>query len=377
MKLSGVEQQDDETDADFKTRKQKIYNRRSYKKKKKTGSAQEENDDLITELETLRGQLIIAKENCERLAEKGINQIVNHRPGETDEQLYKRRTQIYNQRSYIKRRNHIRDNLPLQIGVAEIRRPTSVASLPADNPIMDGLDIIFSKYLKTHPRKWPLIFKKSRDIRLLNISYTLNESGLIEETRPKRASFDPSSSEIKRQFAIQFLDPNVKEWCDLFMLKASGLVRSAGLRPKAGYGLFAARPFKCGDRIAVYIGEIFDVENLPEKKRTIYSLMFDIDKTGAPIKVRKDSTTKSFITDPGYCPTDSVDSMKRPPVYFGIHYVNDPRWEPDGKHHPHTRSTCPPYNIEIGVDLVATTICDIEEGQELFWDYTAGTGVML
>jgi hypothetical protein len=35
MKLSGVEQQDDETDADFKTRKQKIYNRRSYKKKKK------------------------------------------------------------------------------------------------------------------------------------------------------------------------------------------------------------------------------------------------------------------------------------------------------------------------------------------------------
>jgi hypothetical protein len=71
--------------------------------------------------------------------------------------------------------------------------------------------------------------------------------------------------------------------------------------------------------------------------------------------------------------------MKRPPVYFGIHYVNDPKWEPDGRHQPHriTRSTCPPYNIEIGEDLVATTISDIEEGEELFWDYTAGTGVML
>jgi hypothetical protein len=378
--ISGVKQQHDETDEDFKKRKQKIYNRRSYKRKKTTGSVQEENDNLITQLESLRGQLMNAQEKCERLSAKGINPIVDHIPGETDEQLNKRRQQIYNQRSYIKRRNNIRDNLQLQIGVAEIRRPTSVASLPVDNPIMDGLDHILSQYIKTHPRKWPLIFNKSRDIRLLNISYNINESGLIDVTRPKRASLDQSSAEIKRQFAIQFLDPNVKEWCDLFTLKASGLVRSAGLRPKAGLGLFAARPFKCGDRIAVYIGEIFDVEKLPEKKRTIYSLLFDIDKTGAPIKVRKESSTKSFIVDAGYCPKDSADSTKRPPVYFGIHYVNDPKWEPDGRHQPHriTRSTpCPPYNIEIGEDLVATTISDIEEGEELFWDYTAGTGVML
>jgi hypothetical protein len=180
-----------------------------------------------------------AQEKCERLSAKGINPIVDHIPGETDEQLNKRRQQIYNQRSYIKRRNNIRDNLQLQIGVAEIRRPTSVASLPVDNPIMDGLDHILSQYIKTHPRKWPLIFNKSRDIRLLNISYNINESGLIDVTRPKRASLDQSSAEIKRQFAIQFLDPNVKEWCDLFTLKASGLVRSAGLRPKAGLGLFA------------------------------------------------------------------------------------------------------------------------------------------
>jgi hypothetical protein len=130
LQISGVEQQHDETDADFKKRKQSIYNRRCYKRRKKAGSAQEENDDLITELETLRGQLMIAEEKCERLAAEGINPIVDHIPGETDEQLNKRRQQIYNQRSYLKRRNHIRDNKPLQIGVAEIRRPTSVARGP-------------------------------------------------------------------------------------------------------------------------------------------------------------------------------------------------------------------------------------------------------
>ena len=71
--------------------------------------------------------------------------------------------------------------------------------------------------------------------------------------------------------------------------------------------------------------------------------------------------------------------MKRPPVYFGMHYVNDPKWELDGKHQPHRitwQTTCPAYNIEIGVDLVATTISDIEEGQKLFWDYTDGSGIM-
>jgi hypothetical protein len=337
-------------------------------------------------LETLRGQLILAEEKCERLAAEGVNQIVGHLPGETLGQLTKRREHIYNKRCYLKRRNKEREIMAEQIGqigVSEIRRPTSVASLPVDNPIMNGLDSLLSKYIRNHPWKWPLIFQRSRDIRLLNISFNINESGLIDDKNNRTtrcATFVPPSAEIKRQFAIQFLDPNVKEWCDLFTIKPSGLVRSMGLRPKAGYGLFAGRPFKRGDRIAAYIGEIFDEEKQSPKKRTVYSLMFDIDKTSAPKKVRKDSPTKLFISDPGYCPKDSPDSMKRPPVYFGIHFANDPKWEPDGKHQPHritTRSTCPPYNIELGVDLVAITTSDIEEGEELFWDYTAGTGVML
>jgi hypothetical protein len=104
----GIERLLDETDDEFKKRKQSIYNRRSYKRGKKSGSAQEENARLITELESIRGKLIISEERCERLAAEGSLQIVERLPGETDEQLSKRREQIYNQRSYIKRKKKLR-----------------------------------------------------------------------------------------------------------------------------------------------------------------------------------------------------------------------------------------------------------------------------
>jgi hypothetical protein len=251
---------------------------------------------------------------------------------------------------------------------------------------MQGLEIILNKYTKTHPKNWPLLFQKNRDIRLLNVSHWINESGLIKESNPKRASVTlaPStkilpSAEIHRHFAVQFLDPTVKEWCDLFIIKPSSLVAPGGLRRTAGYGLFSARPFKCGDRIAVYIGEVFDLDKFPSRKRTCYSLIFNIDKTAAPLKVRQASHAKMFISDAGYCPKNSPDNMKRPPVYFGIHFVNDPKWQPDGQQQPNRatrQSIYPDYNIEIGNDLVATTISDIEVGEELFWDYTDGSGTM-
>ena len=60
----GIERLLDETDDEFKKRKQSIYNRRSYKRGKKSGSAQEENARLITELESIRGKRIICEERC-------------------------------------------------------------------------------------------------------------------------------------------------------------------------------------------------------------------------------------------------------------------------------------------------------------------------
>jgi hypothetical protein len=376
-----VERYKDETDEEFKKRKQIIYNKRSYKKK--IGSSKEENSLLVTELETLGGELIVCQEKCHRLSEVGNLQLLERLPGESDVLFAKRRATTYNQRSYQKRKKQMK----VKKGVPEPRHPSSVASLPADNPTMQGLDIIINRYINNHPKNWPSIFQKSQDIRLLNVSHWINESGLIKESNPKRAAVTLSpatkilpSSEIKRHFAVQFLDPKLKEWCDLFIIKPSNLLSPRGpSRQNAGYGLFSARPFKCGDRIAVYIGEVFELDQLPAKKRTCYSLAFDINKTATPLKKRRACTGEFFISDCGYPPKESTDNMKRPPVYFGIHYVNDPKWHPDGiqeRKRVTRRRNYPGYNMQIGTDLVATTIKDIEEGEELFWDYTAGTGTM-
>ncbi len=212
-----VQREHNETDEAFKKRKQALYNRRCYKRGKKIGSAKEENQRLITELESLRGQLIECQEKCERLSEEGMYPVIDPLPGESIVQLRKRRQHVYNQRSYLKRKKQMQ----VKKGVPEPRRPTSVASLAADNPTMQGLDKIISKYTKTHPKNWPVLFQKSRDIHLLNVSHWINDSGLIKESNPKRAAVTLSpatkilpSSEIKRHFAVQFLDPKLKEWCD-------------------------------------------------------------------------------------------------------------------------------------------------------------------
>jgi hypothetical protein len=383
LQISGIERFKDETDEEFKKRKQALYNRRCYKKGKKVLTPKEENARLVTELEALRGEFILLQQKCDRISDFGVFRPLERLPGESDSDFQKRRNTSYNQKAYVKRKKQMH----VKKGVPEPRRPTSVASLPADNPTMRGLDTILNRYTKTHPKNWPSLFQKTQDVRLLNVSYWINDSGHVKESNPKRASvtLSPSkilpSAEIKREFAVQFLDPNEKEWCDLFFIKPSTLASPGGLRGRtAGYGLFSARPFKSGDRIAVYIGEIFEVEKLPPRKRTCYSLQFDIDETSAPLKVRRGSPTKLFITDAGICPKEIRDNMKRPPVYFGLHYVNDPKWHPDGNQQPERvtrQKKLPDYNIQVGTDLVATTLVDIEEGEELFWDYTAGTGTML
>jgi SET domain-containing protein len=147
---------------------------------------------------------------------------------------------------------------------------------------MTGLEIVLRKYIKSHPRSWPNVFQKSQNVRLLNVSYWINDSGLIKESSLKRSvtmeipwAGERYSAKIMPSFEIQFLDPNTKEWCNLFSIKPSSLVRSQGLRPKAGYGLFAARQFKSGDRIGMYLGEIFEADKFPVKKRTNYSLIFN------------------------------------------------------------------------------------------------------
>jgi hypothetical protein len=389
--LLNVERLHHETDDDYKKRKVSIYNKRTYKREKQRGSAEEENKMLIAQLETLRGELIQSEDKYDKLSEVTNFTTIERLPGENNEDLRKRRQITYNQRAYMKRKKQMR----VKQGVPEVRHPTSVARLPSDVPTMPGLEIILNKYLNTHPRNWPQVFKKSHDFRLLNVSYWINESGLIKESNPKRPAFtlSPSgitafsssskiapSAEVKRHFAVQFLDPNLREWCNLFEIKPSSIVQSKGLRSRAGYGLFAARPFKNGDRIGLYIGQVFDSTTFPGSKRTCYAVeCFDQKKTGATRKVKQTSKPQSFISDAGYGPKDSTDNMKRPPVYMGIHYANDPNYERfliQNAKRVTRKIGLPDYNIELGEDLVASTISNIEVGEELFLDYTGGSTTM-
>jgi hypothetical protein len=385
VRLPALKQLQGESNDAFCKRKYSIYNKRAYQKK--IGSPKEDN---INELDSLRECLKRSEERCSRLSAEAGSHVEPQRPGETKIEFKKRQTSIHNRTNYRKRKKR----MEVEKGAEEIRHTTPVARRRLhDGGSMFALEKILQKYLKSHPSTWTSLFKKCEDIRLLNISHWVNESGLIKENSLKRSATvvlpragerDSAkilpSLEIKRMFAIQFWDSTTREWCDLFQIKPSSLVKSGGLRPKAGYGLFAARPFKCGDRIGLYIGEIFETQQFPPSLRTAYALLFDIDKTAATRKVKQASTTKSFICDAGYAPHKSADNMKRPPVYFGVHYCNDPRWEPDGVHYQPssgTRSNFPDYNTELAEDLSLITVRDIEEGDELYWDYTAGNGKMV
>ena len=100
-----------------------------------------------------------------------------------------------------------------------------------------GIEISFGKKLEAHPKAWAVHFQKNPGIRLLNVKYLVNDSGLIKECSLKRAATMEiprsgeresvkimPSFETERHFAVQFLDPNTREWCNLFFIKPSGLV---------------------------------------------------------------------------------------------------------------------------------------------------------
>ena len=66
-------------------------------------------------------------------------------------------------------------------------------------------------------------------------------------------------------------------------------------------------------------------------------------------------------------------------MYLGIHYANDPNWDRLGTQKIKwvtRRIGSPAYNIKLGEDLVASTISNIEAGEELFLNYTGSSDNM-
>jgi hypothetical protein len=74
------------------------------RERKQRGSKAEENQMLIAELETLRGELIQAQEKYDRLSEVTNFHTIERLPGETNEEIRKHRQITYNQRAYLKKK---------------------------------------------------------------------------------------------------------------------------------------------------------------------------------------------------------------------------------------------------------------------------------
>jgi hypothetical protein len=129
----------------------------------------------------------------------------------------------------------------------------------------------------------------------------------------------------------------------------------------------------------LYIGQVFDSNTFPDRKRTCYAVevSFDLKKIAPTRNAKKTSPPLAFISDAGYGPKDSPENMNRPPVYVGIHYANDPNWDRSKFVNQNTTRVTrniglPTYNIELGNNIVTSTISNIEVGEELFLDYTGG-----
>jgi hypothetical protein len=338
---------------------------------------------LNREKEKLQTQITeLRKENDELkhpiLGEDTTTNELQQLPNESEDCFQKRRQRIYNKRAYQKRLDRQR----VQRLDLETTCPTSVASIPADNPFDKSLGKVISAIRKEHPEKWTSVFRKNGDVRLVTTLYYLNEShpGIMVEKSTRVPEKIRPVTELKREYVIQFKDAFSQEWCDLFVIKPSSLRKTEGLRPKAGMGLFAARPFRAYDTIGMYLGEVFEASLLPRSRRTVYSLAFNEENVHPLSKKRAKSVeSKMYIIDAGIGPDTTssyYDIFKRAPVFFGIHYANDPLWTPSGVQGKRSRST-PDYNVEVMADLTVQTLSNIEVGEELFMDYTGGTGKMI
>ena len=275
---------------------------------------------------------------------------------------FKRRKQVmYNKRAYAKR--FAREKAVKKVGtVLETRVPSSISTIPSDNPLETALHKMVEVYLKIDPLEWTKKFHGDGDVRVLHISaweYTNYPGTLLRKTDITRQPIVIAPNQEKdRSFAIQFRNANTGEWCDLFHIRPSQLTNWQNLRVKAGLGLFAARPFKAGDNLGLYIGPCRRADEYPQKRRSVYAMLFERKHT----KNKSDNGT--WVVDPGISP--SSGQFERRPVFFGMEFLNDPNYQ------TRARRDAPPYNMSVQENLTVVAVTDIEKGSKLLLDYNYG-----
>jgi hypothetical protein len=277
--------------------------------------------------------------------------------GETKENFAARRNRLYRNRSYFK------DALLAEREAA--KAPKLEASVPVDivdlrnidDDIHWHLDKVRALFDRKPMEQWPNIFRQKNIGRVVHVSEWLHGTSehFIYEMNGKKDPVDESSHqlyfkndrarEIRRTFLVQVLQGNC--WCDLFKIAPSTL-------EDAGNGLFAARVFKAAEIIGLYIGSVRKADNCPAITRTEYALAA---KSGGV----------NVIIDPGRVISGEV--TYKLPVYFGIHFANDPQWKMKKKGRNSRHQKHKAYNVEIRSDMRVVTLCDIKYGEEIFLDY--------
>ena len=163
----------------------------------------------------------------------------------------------------------------------------------------------------------------------------------------------------------------------LFQVRKSGLA-------KAGYGLFAARPYAAGEIIGLFCGEV-TVKVTNDKDRPYamavewppWKIVQDSRKKAkakgtklSKVTSKKGNTT-TYVVDPGAGPQVRVKDYR--PCFFGLHMANDPDWgkrkEAQGDIGRRLPRNNPKTNFMIDGMLLGKTTAHIRYGEELFLSY--------
>jgi hypothetical protein len=117
---------------------------------------------------------------------------------------------------------------------------------------LEAVDTLIKRVLRIGElQRWELLLQSKYSLRVvLSIQSTNEEDHAWMKTASttKATTINPSL-ELSRSWFIQIRDEKQDEWHTLFKIKKSNL-------PNAGYGLFAARPYKEGDQIGVFYGRV-------------------------------------------------------------------------------------------------------------------------
>jgi hypothetical protein len=137
------------------------------------------------------------------------------------------------------------------------------------------------------------------------------------------------------------------EYLDLFEVKKSQV-------PNANMGLYSKRPFKQGDVLGVFYGQVKSTKGKGKKKH-VYS----------PYAL--EGTKHNIILEPkGGITTET-------PVYFGLHLANDPLLcTKSAKASTRSMAARKKHNFFVDEDFIAIACLDINIGDELFLFYGWG-----